>query len=108
MTASFELAPPFAPLASTDILEADQVTQEDLLRLAAGEAIAIVVRGFADANHCARVAEQLLTDSRYKEYENLAGVHMWGLNSSESLSNPDGEEQYFSNAMPTVWALRSI
>lgn len=108
MITSFEPAPPFAPLTGTGILESDRITQEDLLLLAAGEAIAIVVRGYCGADRCEQAAERLFTDSRYNEYEKLPGVHMWGFNSSESLSSPERKKKYFVDAMPTVRALRSI
>src|ERR1019366_761849 len=105
---SFEPAPPFAPLTGTGIPESGRITQENLLLLAAGEAIAIVVRGYCGADRCQQAAERLFTDGRYNEYDKLPGVHMWGLNSSASLSSPDRKKKYFTDAMPTVRALRSI
>lgn len=108
MTTSFELALPFAPLTGTGTLECTEITQESLLQLTTGEAIAIVVRGYSSAEQCEQAVERLFADTRYKEYDNLPGVHMWGLNSSESLPDPDRKKKYFADAMPTVRALRSI
>ena len=108
MTTSFELALPFVPLKGTDVLECTEVTRESLVQLATGDAIAIVVRGYGEAGQCRQAAERLFTDAGYKEYDNLPGVYRWGLNSSESMRDPDRKKQYFADAMPTVRALRSI
>lgn len=108
MTRSFEPAPPFVPLTGTRILESDQITQEDLLLLVAGEASAIVVRGYCAADRCQQAAERLFSDDRYNEYGKLPGVYLWGRNFSESMPVPEMKKEYFADAMPATGALRSI
>lgn len=105
---SFEPTPPFVPLADTSVLESERISQDNLLQLAAGKAIAIVIRGYCAAELCEQAAARLFADSRYNEYDKLPGVHMWGFNSSESLATAERKQQYFAEAMPTIAALRAI
>lgn len=102
------LIPPFAALPRPAVLHADRITARDLLCLAAGQAIAVVVRDYAAPRRCARVVARLLADRRYSEYENVPGVHKWGLNTYEGLSSPEREERYFADAIPAIQALRGV
>ncbi|MCZ0209445.1 2OG-Fe(II) oxygenase [Streptomyces achromogenes] len=97
---------PFGELDNPRVIEADRITREDLLALAHGEAIAIVVREYCPLDLCARATKQLLHDSLYGEYANVPGVHKWGLNTYEGLSTKEREQRYFSEAVAAVQSLR--
>lgn len=100
------LAPPFAALADPQIITDDRLTRDSLLRLAAGQAIAIVVPGYYPAELCRDAAGRLLDDAWFGEYENVPGVYKWGLNTYEGLSSVEREKRYFDRAVPAIQALR--
>ncbi|MGW6982606.1 2OG-Fe(II) oxygenase [Streptomyces sp. NPDC054932] len=100
------LAPAFGELTGTRVIESDRVTETDLLALATGDAIAIVVPDYCPPDLSREAAKTLLEDSRYGEYENVPGVHKWGLNTYEGLSTPEREERYFAEAIPAIQSLR--
>ncbi|MFF8640627.1 2OG-Fe(II) oxygenase [Streptomyces sp. NPDC015345] len=97
---------PFDEMENPRVIEAERITRDDLLSLAHGEAIAIVVRDYCPQDLCARATQQLLHDSLYGEYANVPGVHKWGLNTYEGLSSKEREQHYFSEAVAAVQSLR--
>jgi hypothetical protein len=97
---------PFDEMENPRVIEAERITRDDLLALAHGEAIAIVVRDYCPQDLCARATQQLLHDSLYGEYANVPGVHKWGLNTYEGLSSKEREQHYFSEAVAAVQSLR--
>ena len=99
--------PLFGELANPRVIEADRITRDDLLDLAHGEAIAIVVRDYCPQDLCQRATEQLMHDRLYGEYANVPGVHKWGLNTYEGLSTEERERRYFSEAVAAVQSLRA-
>lgn len=107
LTAADPVISPFGELADPRVIEADRITREDLLDLAHGEAIAIVVRDYCPQDLCRRATEQLMHDRLYGEYANVPGVHKWGLNTYEGLSSEEREKRYFSEAVEAVQSLRS-
>jgi len=107
MSESVTLPSAFARLSSTEVRLADSVNEADLTALARGEAIAIVVREYCPPALCREIVKRLIDDGRYGEYENVPGVHKWGLNTYEGLSSREREDRYFADAVPAVRAMRS-
>lgn len=100
------LSSPFSQLSGTQVVERDRIAADDLLALARGEIIAIVVPEYCPPDLCRQVAKRLVDDRWYGEYENVPGVHKWGLNTYEGLSSPEREERYFASAVPAIQSLR--
>ena len=77
------------------------------MTLTQGEAIAIIIPEYCSPTTCADVSGILFKDDRYGEYENVPGVHKWGLNTYEGLSSADRRNRYFADVVPTIRSLRS-
>lgn len=106
LTAATPAISPFGELANPRVIEAERITRADLLALAHGDAIAIVVRRYCPQDLCERATEQLMKDRLYGEYANVPGVHKWGLNTYEGLSTAEREKRYFNEAVAAVQSLR--
>jgi len=98
--------PPFTQPSSPTVLHEKSLGRDALLTLARGEAIAIVVSEYYPAGTCAEFARWVIGDSWYGEYENVPGVHKWGLNTYEGLSSKERELSYYENAPRAIAAMR--
>ncbi|GGM41335.1 hypothetical protein GCM10012275_10410 [Longimycelium tulufanense] len=105
LTASETDLAPFARI-STEVRHANRVSDNDLVDLAAGRVLAIVVEDYCPPELCREAARKLINDHRYGEYDNVPGVHKWGLNTYEGLSSAEREQRYFAEAVPAIQALR--
>ncbi|MEU3987163.1 hypothetical protein AB0F24_02065 [Streptomyces platensis] len=102
-----ELPRPFSELSGSGVVEAGKVNAAELLALARGEIMAILVEDYCDPQLGRSIAQHLLDDEhRYTGYDNVPDVHKWGHNTYEGLSSPEHEEHYFSDALPSIQSLR--
>jgi MFS family permease len=98
--------PPFTQSSRPTVLREKSLGRDALLTLVRGEAIAIVVADYYPAGTCAEFAQWVIDDSWYGEYENVPGVHKWGLNTYEGLSSKERERSYYENAPRAIMAMR--
>jgi hypothetical protein len=103
-----EPPPAFRTRSSDRVIRADHVAERDLLALARGAAIAIVVPDYFSPALGREVAGELLEEPRYGEYENVPGVHAWGVRRYQGRSSRNGEGRYFAEAVRAIHALRRI
>lgn len=110
MTAATEgttrLIDPFGSI-SDHVIETNAVCEEDLLKLAYGEAIALVLRNYCDQELCRSMSDKLLGSAELEEYVSVPYLHKWGYNSYEGLSDPSREEEYFRQATAAMRDIRS-
>lgn len=97
---------PFVSI-SDHVIETNVICEDDLLKLAYGEAVAIVVRSYCDEKLCRSMSDKLLNGAELKEYVSVPYLHKWGYNSYEGLSDPSREEEYFSQATAAMREIRS-
>lgn len=98
---------PFSSI-SPRVIEVQQITNQNLLDLAEGRILALVIHNYFPRELCQQMTAKLLHDTWYGEYENVPNVHKWGLNTYEGLSSPEQERKYFRDAVPAIQTLRKL